>query len=117
MSCTGHCCVAFTMSRSLDELGNAVDGETLRSMLEPITQEEAVERMNRLYPSEGGWAMPDEQLYRCVRWDEETRLCTDYEHRPEMCRSYPAYDTGRECPYGCGCTDGRVDLVEMAEAA
>lgn len=42
--------------------------------------------------------------YRCIYWDETTRLCGAYENRPEMCRSYPY---GKACEHGCDCKDGK----------
>jgi len=37
--------------------------------------------------------------YTCKHWDQKTKLCTIYEHRPLMCRRFP---NGEACPYpGC----------------
>lgn len=102
--CTGQCCVAFPLNAERNELS-----VELVAMLVSITLEEAAERHARLYPDNpmelrGGPAR-DGQYYRCVHWDEETRLCGIYEARPNMCRYYPGYDDGRACEYGCDCTD------------
>ena len=29
--------------------------------------------------------------YRCLNFDSATRLCADYENRPDVCRGYPWY--------------------------
>lgn len=42
--------------------------------------------------------------YRCRNYDTESRLCTAYDSRPDMCRNYPYRSTCRylDCaaPYG-----------------
>lgn len=109
--CTGQCCAAFPLTiTDADDLSGVVDGEQIRSMIVPITAEEAVERMARLYPdSPVEMRDVDKQWYRCIHWDEETRLCKIYEDRPQMCRDYPGYRDGTACDYGCDCTDRRSD--------
>lgn len=110
MSCTGACCVAFPVNVTLDTLRagrpmrprtlDDADFDLLGFMLRPLTHEEATARRERF-----GVAKPvgDEQQYRCIYWDEETRLCTIYADRPHVCRDYPH---GRGCKHGCDCTDG-----------
>lgn len=70
----------------------------LGEMLIPLTYEEATERAARFGVGNID-KMKDAPLYTCKNWDEETRLCTVYDERPDMCRYYPY---GRECDHGCG---------------
>lgn len=105
MSCNGDCCVAFPLGAGPDILrsGKVLDGDMVAFMTRPLTDEEARERRARF-----GLAAPTvgTVYHRCVYWDEQTRLCGAYEHRPDMCRRYPY---GRECDHGCDCTDGAED--------
>jgi Fe-S-cluster containining protein len=76
-----------------------VDGEYIKDMLIPVSYHDAT-RLHRLWgfvnwvPDEG------EKYFTCKHWDPETRLCTDYENRPGMCRRY---GTTKACRHGCGC--------------
>lgn len=96
MTCVGACCAAFpagglTYPQLEERYYRLTDGATLFDMLRPITNGEANERRARL--GLGPVADDhDEQLYRCVRWDEDTRLCTRYDERPLMCSDYPYGD-------------------------
>lgn len=47
-----------------------------------------------------GW-VPDagEHYFTCKHWDTETRLCTAYSERPQMCQNY---GTTEPCKHGCG---------------
>jgi Fe-S-cluster containining protein len=92
--------------------GQFEDSLTLLSMLEPISYEQACERWDRFAD---GYRPPEpppegtvEPYFRCIRWDEHTRLCTDYENRPGMCRAFPYSDGDRACQYGCDCDCDRA---------
>lgn len=37
--------------------------------------------------------------YTCIHFNTETRLCMDYENRPDMCRNYPSYDYHAFCAH------------------
>jgi Fe-S-cluster containining protein len=120
--CTGACCAAFPMGASnkngsaLGELGllarlwvdpDITDGLDILAMIVPLTHEEAIERRARF----GGNQLdvdPEAQYYRCVHWDEDTRLCRNYENRPGMCRDYPY---GNGCDHGCDCEGARPRAV------
>ncbi len=122
MSCTGACCAVFTVALSMDRLrqGPTVgflaagleDGDLLGFMLREIPVEEAEKRRERFGTYEGKPPLdPDRSWYRCIYWDEDTRLCTAYENRPSMCSEYPYpwQPTRREggsegvCEHGCDC--------------
>lgn len=124
MSCTGSCCVAFPI-RPLSRAPFAdlapltqlwvnqyiEDGLDLLAMLVPLTHEEAVERRAR-FGADQVLVDPDTTYFRCVHWDETTRLCTNYENRPGMCRAYPYSDHGGQCDYGgCDCDCDRAPRV------
>lgn len=107
--CQGDCCVAFKVPFTLQELaeGNVEDNDVeeamvMAEMLEPLTVDEANQRQKSLVvgnPTNFTDADED-RLFMCKKWDEETRLCTDYENRPDMCRDFPY---GKSCRYGCSC--------------
>lgn len=107
--CAGLCCAAFRIPYTRRELrravgrGSVTDGEKLLDMLVPLTSKQANER-NRRFGGTGDVFREEEigRHYTCVHWDEETRLCTDYEGRPGMCRHFPY---GKRCCFGCSCSD------------
>lgn len=45
-------------------------------------------------------------FYRCHHYDEERRVCTAYDTRPDMCRDYPWHgespDSAKALPKTCG---------------
>jgi Fe-S-cluster containining protein len=101
--------VAFRVPYTLEELALGVVGDQdagealdLVAMLEPLTVAEANLRQEAFVQGERtGFTEGDEgHLYMCKHWDEETRLCNDYENRPPMCRTFPY---GKPCRYGCTC--------------
>jgi Fe-S-cluster containining protein len=113
--CSGKCCAVFNYPTTPDKLRLRSEGREgfwpdqdrfLADMLVSLTPDEAEERALRfeITPPSGfnlaSWA---EQglLYTCRHWDEESRLCTVYEDRPQMCREYPY--AGR-CQHDCDCT-------------
>ena len=107
--CSGQCCSVFTFPSSPIQLrerwemdGGGPDDLMIADMLIPLSPIEAAERAERFGAStpECGWdAIP---FYTCRHWDEDTRLCTVYDHRPMMCETYPY---GRECEHCEGCTE------------
>ena len=84
---------------TLEHPGNAREWLTILGMIVPLTHEEAVERAHRLagLPEDASLSegVPH---FACRHWDEETRLCTIYDQRPWMCRTYPSV----KCGHGCG---------------
>lgn len=113
MSCDGSCCAAFCLSGSLDQVrnGRVVDGDIVGFMLRPVSTDEATARLHK-FAGRTNQAEPTRQYYKCIYWDEDTRLCTAYDNRPAMCKEYPyppipTRDTLAglcgECEYGCDC--------------
>jgi Fe-S-cluster containining protein len=112
VSCTGACCVAFPVGASMDWIrgGDVTDGDLIGFMLRELTTEEAIDRR-----AEFGVTLPinpEHTYYRCIYWDESTRLCTAYEDRPMMCTDYPypwtptngrGFDGNGVCEHDCGC--------------
>jgi Fe-S-cluster containining protein len=111
MGCSGACCAAFPLSPSnnagfppmtararlwIDQ--GIVDGLDILAMVLPVDHEQARDRIVAVTGDEGGHVNPEREYFRCVHWDETTRLCTNYEDRPEMCRAFPY---GKQCEYGC----------------
>ena len=94
--CIGLCCSQFTLNGDSQEdyvvegLKGVVESKFVGNML--IFQGFAGE------PGDGG-EESDWPLYTCKYWDKETTLCTVYNQRPSMCRTYP---DGEECGWeGC----------------
>ncbi len=88
VTCPGHCCDSLPLNPSLemierfathgwDQAGYVLD------MLVPLAT-----------PS--GSAL---KHYTCRFFDRDTRLCTAYESRPDMCRDYPNGKPCRWCDF------------------
>lgn len=114
-ACSGKCCAVFNYPTAPDALRERSEGQEgfwpdqdrfLADMLVALTPEEAQARMERfeISPPEGmdlrEWAENTGPLYTCRHWDEDTRLCTVYADRPEMCREYPY---ASRCQHDCNC--------------
>lgn len=103
-TCPGHCCVAFYLPTSHDRVEDireeVRDGEVIADMVIPLSLSEANERLERFGADREYTSESEGHVYTCRHFDDETRLCTIYERRPEMCRDFP-YDAGG-CEYGCG---------------
>lgn len=75
MACSGQCCENFTL---------VVDGK-------PLSWQE--------WDGGSGFAPNDlaslaikgkhDGRFECPKFDQETRLCRDYENRPDACRAFP----------------------------
>lgn len=79
--------------------GSALEAFTILGMIEPLTFQEVTERASRFGVNKS--PNSETRYYKCRHWDEETRLCTVYEDRPWMCRTYPETNSG--CEHGCDC--------------
>jgi Fe-S-cluster containining protein len=104
-TCPGHCCVAFylpTPHDRVEEIAEGMrDGEVIAEMVIPLTVSEANERLERFGSGREYRKDSEGHVYTCRHFDDESRLCTIYEQRPEMCRDYPyGHDGG--CEYECG---------------
>lgn len=109
VTCPGYCCAAFylptTYAQMQDKKKRLRDGDQIAGMIVPLTPKEARERHERFG---GGGAEQFKWKYRghhftCKHWDEETKLCTIYPDRPDMCRDFPY---GDPCPFNCGFDGG-----------
>ena len=80
--CTGHCCKAFGLSLSLDELrtGNNPDHRFVANMVIPLGYFASGELLPDGDVSKGG------EYYTCKHFDTETGDCLVYNIRPHMCR-------------------------------
>jgi Fe-S-cluster containining protein len=104
-TCPGHCCVAFYLPTSHDrveEMREGMrDGGVIAEMVIPLSLSEANERLERFGSDREYGPESEGHVYTCRHFDDETRLCTIYEQRPEMCRDFPYAEDGG-CEYGCG---------------
>jgi Fe-S-cluster containining protein len=107
-SSCGQCCEVLAFSMTKDEAAaSTLDARTRRwfaDKLVPITHREAARRAPwwpfdaLLLDSIGRPYMGPPMFYRCSNYDTDTRLCADYENRPEVCRTFPLYGDDRPHP-------------------
>lgn len=104
--CGGHCCRAFFLPFSPEELkekqDQLEDGPQIVAMVRHLGQFKTPP-INRAHPVEqdhggGHW-------YTCANLTEEG-LCGIYEDRPRMCRGYP---------YGASCNYAKCEAACRAE--
>lgn len=95
-TCSGACCAVFPYTSGLPEIHRRADAgcgqsRKLVDMLIELAPGEAVERAEKYgvdfspYHDDGNAGVAAEQsLYTCSWWDEETRLCTNYDDVPGL---------------------------------
>lgn len=137
--CTGNCCRCFTIPYSPHEvqasywawLRGGAQVSQMGSDNSPILQDIHILAPMLVYlglfdrhPKQAKQINPmDEVLlrgrfdvqrhfYRCKHFDEKEKICTIYEMRPVMCRSYP---NGRPCNYS-GCTWRKMRARKQTKA-
>ncbi len=116
VKCGGHCCERFCTTKSPREWKRAAklirDGDastldvnylsdflTIADML--ILVQTNKRELNKVNEETG---LNYKYVYTCKHFDTVTRLCTDYDNRPEMCRSYPENTPGGKCKIeNCQC--------------
>jgi Fe-S-cluster containining protein len=83
-----------------------MDGEFIADMLIPLSPKEAKDRIR---DSGGKIGLKEEFAWKnrghhftCKHWDKDSKQCTAYERRPNMCRKYPY---GTKC-HKCGIVAG-----------
>lgn len=94
IKCTGECCYGFTLTRTPNgkESYLIIDPEELvddgRDDLRPLIYQlhVVVEDKGEVYGEFG-----------CTAWDSQTKLCTIYTTRPEICRRFPATSPCLRC--------------------
>ena len=104
--CPGKCCAVFYFPYEEEDFKTRAlhvkDGAYIVDMLIPLSAKESAERLERFGITGNFDPVKNEgHHFTCRHWDEDTRLCTDYENRPEMCRDYPY---NHECSHGCDFT-------------
>jgi len=86
----GMCCCAVTLTFGMENILKKLKEEEnndLRFMVEnfvEISKEEAIKRNPYLKNVKEKF-----KFYKCLKWDEKTKLCTDYENRGITCKNYP----------------------------
>ena len=101
-TCDGRCCAAFPLSWEVagpdgiaswyDPDGDPlVERHFIADMLVPLNLPEAITRWTELElgPIPKWIEHSPQNLYTCRHWDTDTRLCTQYDNRPWLCRAYP----------------------------
>lgn len=85
----GDCCEFIATGFMLDEVINNPDFSERDFILEHWTPvEPPKENRNPLMSNK---CFDGFMWYGCDLFDSETRLCKDYENRPQICRGYPNY--------------------------
>ena len=107
--CDGSCCALFTIpmhheeveefrvgKRDASEWKDPDEVTNIMDMVIPLGREEIIER-NEKY----GKDMREDatNVYTCRHWNTETRLCGNYENRPQMCRDFPYDSECGSCDY------------------
>lgn len=97
----GQCCNPVMLPYSQLEAqlaGDEIDADTLRWVLHDLTRIPYREGL-ALAPHLRGRSLCNAQgeatspiFYRCRHFDVETRSCTNYDNRPDVCRGFPWYD-------------------------
>jgi len=90
--CMGHCCMDVGLFNSPDELESLYQ-RCLYSTRKPLNIDLTYPMLtfykkDRCHPSLGD-VSADVYHYTCKHFDSETKLCTIYDIRPQMCRDYP----------------------------
>lgn len=103
--CTGHCCRAFFLPYSYEQLqAKKADGslrardEQVPDMVIPLGQYENLPVELKAIVPPGSDS--NDHYYTCKNYDTATGNCKVYETRPHMCSDYPY---GSSCKY-MGCT-------------
>lgn len=102
-TCPGYCCEAFSVGSPEDFRSSQwhhEDFERVRDMLVYLGEFEGnptgrtpCGKLSTRKVEPGDPAGPNTgHFHTCRLWDKETRLCTIYEERPTMCRTYPNRD-------------------------
>jgi Fe-S-cluster containining protein len=99
----GACCHPFAMVYSafdLERLARSLDATELAFYREHLTPMRRADG-RRMTPWNSGWSefvidghvqLVATHYYKCDNYDEDTRRCTDYDNRPDVCRGFPWYD-------------------------
>lgn len=94
-ACTGDCCSSFPVANVEADTHEGIVSKLLASAWgsDPHPDDRFIAEM--VIPNGFDRGVP---MFTCKWWDVETRLCTVWENRPDMCRGYPNYP-GHECPH------------------
>lgn len=112
--CTGACCEKFWLPYTKEGFQQLADGgKTLNG-----SRQEAQKIADMIIPL--GFELNDKGrlAYTCKWWDKGTRLCTNYQDRPNVCRDHPVLEpcnldkTGK-CTEATTCKLLRGDLVKI----
>jgi Fe-S-cluster containining protein len=88
--CIGLCCSAFNLygESQEDYIIEGIKGNEESKFIGDMLIFQGWDGENKDWP-----------IYTCKYWDKESTLCTVYDKRPSMCRTYP---DGEECGWeGC----------------
>lgn len=87
--CNGSCCERFP-------IGGYESDSSLQKKLNSTNEHEEYIKIRTMLVLLQDGSPPH---YTCKHFDTETRLCNDYENRPDMCRLYPSYNPGDPCKH------------------
>ena len=81
--CNGHCCVGFTLTTIRQDTNERVE---LTKKDTEYVHERVGDFMEFIADDE------DESWWKCNRFDSDTKLCSMYDERPDLCKSYHCSD-------------------------
>lgn len=113
--CTGQCCEAFTIQgKTLQEVkekyeealkNNSNDKQYIKDLfrIQDMLIDLGKHLTHPIHPEIKIKTQEPVTFFTCKYFNKETRLCTDYDNRPKMCKDYPFYNNDGKCEYP-GCT-------------
>ncbi|MGE5681830.1 MAG: YkgJ family cysteine cluster protein [Bacillota bacterium] len=99
--CKGHCCRAFTLPYSPEEL-EGLKNKTICEESDFYKVPRIVEYIGSFAFDVAGNLLPYEMYwYTCKHFNKETGDCMNYENRPYMCKDFPYWGSYRlkSCTY------------------
>lgn len=87
--CTGECCRSFPVGNM-----HMVDIQRLATK-EGVGGD--VHKIAAILIPNGIHARSGQPAFTCMHWDETTKRCRNYMHRPRMCSEYPYERTCEHC--------------------
>lgn len=96
VTCSGHCCEQFWLPYSPEKIHEMAKDNNIVMNENPKEMELISEMIILLKEPDDGL----QYMYTCKHFNKQTRLCMNYDNRPNVCRNHPS---GQPC-YSDGCT-------------
>jgi len=86
--CSGRCCQGFSLTRIGEDENGEEEREELVKEHESYVQERYGDFIIHNPYSEQKDDPNTDNWWKCLKYDDETKLCTIYDERPDFCRKY-----------------------------